>query len=95
MRRGQTKDDRNTEGFTKQHLIEAAAISAKTFDMIRKAARVRGPGHGGLNWVFSRDDVQALIHRARSGRFTERGPGPATAWEGLLKGDTSASNSSE
>lgn len=87
MRRGQSPDDRNTEGFSKQELIEAASISPKVFDSIRKAARVRGPGHGGLNWIFSREDVEALIHRARSGTFSDRGAPAAEAWERLLAGD--------
>ena len=70
---------------TKQELLDAGGISSKTFDLIRKAARVRGPGHGGLNWVFSREDVRALIHRASSGRFTERGPAAAAGWEEMLR----------
>lgn len=87
MGRGKTVFNNITDGFTKRQLLEAGGLSPKTFDAIRKAARVRGPGHGGLDWMFSREDVKALIHRARSGRFTERGPGPAAAWERLLAGD--------
>jgi hypothetical protein len=73
--------------FTKQELLEVSGLSAKTFDVIRKAARVRGPGHGGLNWKFSEADVAALIHRARSGSFSERGGPAAVAWERLLAGE--------
>lgn len=90
MGRGQTFHNGNTDGFTKQELLEAGAISAKTFDLIRKVARVKGPSHGGLNWMFSREDVRALVHSASGGRFTERGPGPAAAWERLLNGEEPA-----
>ena len=71
-------------GWTKQELLEVCDLSPKAFDTIRKAARVRGPSHGGLSWVFSSDDVLALIHRARSGTFTEIGPAAADAWQRLL-----------
>ena len=91
MGRGQTIFNNNTDGFTKSELLEAGGISAKTFDLIRKAARVRGPSHGGLNWMFSREDVRALIHCASGGRFTERGAGPASAWERLLAGEAAES----
>jgi hypothetical protein len=86
MRRGQSRDDRNEPllGFTKQELVEASKLSSKTFDTIRKAARIRGPGHGGRNWVFSVDDVVMLIRRAESGTFSERGGPAATAWRALL-----------
>lgn len=83
MRRGQVRRE-VIDGWTKQQLLDVAPISAKTFDTIRKAARVKGPGHGGLNWVFSADDVIAIIHRAESGNFTERGGLPAQAWRKLL-----------
>ena len=75
MRRGQQRSERTDpeNGFTKQELLEASGLSSKSFDNIRKAARVRGPNHGGLNWVFSLDDVVSFIHRAESGNFTERG----------------------
>ncbi|MCC6429072.1 MAG: hypothetical protein IT435_19915 [Phycisphaerales bacterium] len=73
--------------FTKQQLLEVSGLSSKTFDMIRKAARVKGPPHGGLNWVFPRADVEILIERAASGRFTERGPPAAAAWRALLDGE--------
>jgi hypothetical protein len=72
------------DGFTKQELLDASGLSAKTFDAIRKAARVRGPGHGGRNWVFSTDDLAALVRRAESGTFTERGGPAAEAWRKLL-----------
>ncbi|MCC6677094.1 MAG: hypothetical protein IT436_08115 [Phycisphaerales bacterium] len=90
MGRGQTFHNGNTGGFTKAELLEASGLSAKTFDMIRKAARVKGPSHGGLNWMFTREDVRALVHCAGGGRFTERGPGPAAAWERLLNGEDAA-----
>ena len=80
------KSDRNDPdtGWTKQELLESSGISAKTFDTLRKAARVRGPGHGGLSWVFSVEDVIALVHRAEGGAWTERGAPAATAWRALL-----------
>ncbi|MBL8757304.1 MAG: hypothetical protein JNK35_02600 [Phycisphaerae bacterium] len=87
MRRGQTRPEPTPPGqraFTKAELIEAAGISAGTFDTIRKAARVRGPSHGGLTWPFSQADVIELIHRAESGSFTERGRPAASAWRALL-----------
>jgi len=72
------------DGWTKQELMSASGLSAKTFDMIRKAARVRGPSHGGLGWVFSAADVETMVGRAESGRFSERGGPAAAAWRGLL-----------
>lgn len=83
MRRGQVPRP-HVEGFTKQELLDAAPISAKTFDTIRKAARVRGPGHGGLDWVFPVEDVIAIVHRAESGTFSERGAPAAAAWRAML-----------
>ncbi len=65
--------------------MAAGDLSAKTFDLIRKAARVRGPSHGGLAWVFSPADVGALVQRAESGSFTERGGLAAAAWRRLLQ----------
>jgi hypothetical protein len=89
MRRGQSPDTRNDAayGFTKQQLLDVTDLSPKTFDTIRKAARIRGPGHGGLNWVFSVEDVITLIHRAESGTFSERGAPAAVAWRTLLAGE--------
>ena len=93
MGRGQNLTRRQTdpsEGWTKQELLDAAAggeygaLSGKTFDLIRKAARVNGPSHGGNTWVFSVDDVVALVKRAESGTFTERGRPAAAAWRTLL-----------
>lgn len=88
MRRGQERRRELPEGqaFTKERLLEVSGLSSKTFDTIRKAARVSGPPHGGLDWEFSRDEVERLIHRAASGRFTERGPPAASAWRDLLDG---------
>ena len=74
----------DARGWTKQELMDAAEVSPKTFDNIRKAARVRGPSHGGRKWVFSAEDVTALIYRAEGGTFTERGPAAADAWRRLL-----------
>ncbi|MBN8597515.1 MAG: hypothetical protein J0L78_07560 [Planctomycetes bacterium] len=87
MRRGQTRrpNDTDPDAFSKQQLLDAADISSKTFDAIRKASRVRGPGHGGLNWMFSRADIEAIIKKADSGNFTERGPAAAEAWRLLLQ----------
>ncbi len=87
MRRGQTRSEtlpHNTPGWSKQDLMDASGLSAKSFDTIRKAARVSGPNHGGLNWLFNADDVHKLIHRAESGSFTERGFPAATGWRALL-----------
>ncbi len=85
MRRGQTRRV-PTPGrtFTKAVLIEAAGVSPGFFDTIRKAARVRGPGHGGLSWIFSEEDLRNIIQRAQSGTFSERGAAPAAAWQALL-----------
>jgi hypothetical protein len=85
MRRGQEREDNPTEGFSKKELLDACDLSAKTFDTIRKAARIRGPGHGGLNWMFSIEDVYMLIRRAESGTFTERGMPAGRAWRKLLE----------
>ncbi len=67
--------------------MHAAKITAGLFDSIRKAARVRGPAHGGMDWAFSRTDVEALIHRARDGRFRALASDAAAAWEALLNPD--------
>lgn len=88
MRRFQPPSEQPQEpddGFTKQELLDVSGLSSKTFDMIRKAARIKGPGHGGLDWVFSLDDLKALVHRAESGSFTERGDPAARAWRVLLE----------
>lgn len=70
--------------WTKTELVEAAGVSPKTFDTIRKAARVRGPTHGGRNHIFDGPDLIALIHRAESGRFSQIGKPVAEAWRRLL-----------
>lgn len=72
------------DGVSKADLLETAAISSKTFDMFRKAARVTGPNHGGLKYIFTIDEVTLLILKAESGKFTERGPAAALAWRTLL-----------
>jgi hypothetical protein len=89
MRRGQTRrpNDSDPEALSKQQLLDAAGISSKTFDNIRKAARIKGPGHGGLDWMFSKAEVEALIKKADSGLFTERGKPAAEAWRALLRGE--------
>ena len=73
-----------SEGWTQQELIESAQISSKTFDTIRKSARVKGPSHGGLSWVFSAEEVILLVKKAEGGRFTERGGPAGKAWRALL-----------
>lgn len=82
MRRGQVRRP-EIFGFTKQQLLDACDLSAGSFDTIRKAARVKGPSHGGLNHVFSVEDLVMLIYRAESGTFTERGAPAAKAWRAL------------
>ena len=80
------KSDRNdpSTGYTKQDLLDAAELSPKTFDTLRKAARIKGPSHGGLSWVFSIDDVIALIKRGESGAWTDKGGPAAKEWRALL-----------
>jgi len=87
MRRGQTRSKVGPGelGWSKQELLESGGISAKTFDMIRKAARVSGPHHGGLTWVFSLNDVEAIVRKAESGKFTERGAPAAVGWRQMLR----------
>jgi hypothetical protein len=75
----------STDGWTKQELMNAGELSAKAFDRLRKAARVRGPSHGGLKWIFSVDDLVALVKRAESGSFSDFRAGTARAWRELLK----------
>ncbi len=65
--------------------MDAGGLSAKTFDTIRKAARVKGPSHGGLTHVFGVDDLIALTKKAGGGSFSERGGPAAQAWKTLLK----------
>lgn len=77
---GHTKPE---DGWTKQELMDAGDLSSKTFDMIRKAARVRGPGHGGLDWVFGVDDLIDLIFRAEAGAQRTWAAG-RTGWRALL-----------
>ena len=72
------------EGISKEELIDAAEMSSKTFDMIRKASRVRGPGHGGLDYVFPYDDIKDIIRTSEGGRFTERGAPAAVIWRAML-----------
>lgn len=78
-------DEPHPPAWTKAELIDAAAISPKRFDTIRKAARVKGPSHGGLKHVFSAMDLIALIQRAGSGTFSQTGKPIAEAWKTLLE----------
>ena len=71
-------------GWTKHQLMEAGELSGKSMDTIRKAARVKGPTHGGLRHIFSADDLIRLIEKAEGGKFTERGAPAARAWRILL-----------
>ncbi len=84
MRRGQTARVTDGDGITKRQLLEAGNISAKSFDAMRKAARIKGPSHGCLDWVFSVDDVKYLIRTAESGKYTETGPPVAAGWRAML-----------
>ncbi|MGD9688996.1 MAG: hypothetical protein AB7V47_04580 [Phycisphaerales bacterium] len=70
--------------FTKRDLLDASGLSAKTFDSIRKAARIKGPSHGGLDWAFNHSDVVSLIQRAESGQWSDRGAPAAMAWRRLM-----------
>jgi hypothetical protein len=72
------------DGWTKHQLMEAAELSGKSFDTIRKAARIKGPSHGGLGHVFDAQDLFALIAKAEGGRFSQLGPSAARAWRALL-----------
>ena len=87
MRRGmepRVSRDESTPGWTKHQLVLAAGFSPKTFDTVRKAARIKGPSHGGLGYVFGAEDLMALIDRAESGRFSRIGAPAAQAWRVLL-----------
>lgn len=92
MRRGQSsREDLYGEGssdpeagWTKQVLVDTGGISMKSFDTIRKAARVKGPPHGGLDWVFNAQDLITLIKKAECGTFSERGRPAAKQWRLLL-----------
>ncbi|MBL8763249.1 MAG: hypothetical protein JNM07_03140 [Phycisphaerae bacterium] len=86
MRRGQEgrRDAGVGVGHTKAELIEIAGISPKAFDTLRKAARVSGPGHGGLNWTFTREDIEIMAQRAESGTFGVRMRHIAQVWRELL-----------
>lgn len=70
--------------WTKGELVDAAGVSPKTFDTIRKAARVKGPSHGGLKHRFSAMDLIALIQRVESGSFNRTGKPIGEAWRALL-----------
>lgn len=89
MRKGQTRKPERTAAsprvFTKQELLDASGLSPNTFDTIRKAARVKGPSHGGLGWEFPEPDVLELIRRAESGQWSDRGAPAAAAWRTLLE----------
>lgn len=86
MRRGQSRENRNVEGFTKRELMEAAGVTSGMFDVVRRAARVRGPSHGGMDWVYSREDVMTMARKAQDGNLRERAGDAGKAWEALLAG---------
>lgn len=79
----QTEEQHPPE-WTKAELLDAAGISPKSFDTIRKASRVKGPSHGGLKHVFSAMDLIAMIQKAGSGTFSQTGKPIAEAWTRLL-----------
>jgi hypothetical protein len=84
MRRGQQREGPQGRTWTKAELLEAAQISNGVFDTIRKAARVKGPSHGGLGFEFDEDALRALIDRAQRPNFSDHGPPAARAWQELL-----------
>jgi hypothetical protein len=84
MRRGQQPTDHPGRTWTKAELLEAAQVSNGVFDTIRKAARVKGPSHGGLGFEFTEDDLRTLIDRAQRPNFRDHGPPAARAWQELL-----------
>lgn len=71
-------------GWSKAELVEVSGLSPKTFDTIRKAARVSGPSHGGLKHIFDAQDLIALIQKAESGKFDRIGKPAAEGWRRLL-----------
>ena len=71
-------------GWTKHQLMEASEFSGKTFDTIRKAARVKGPTHGGLRHLFDAEDLIRLIDKAEGGKFSRIGTPAARAWRAML-----------
>jgi hypothetical protein len=83
---GESESDESgsSSGWTKGQLVDVAGISPKTFDTIRKAARIKGPSHGRLKHVFDEQDMFALIQKVESGRFSVAGPTIALAWRTLL-----------
>ncbi len=90
MRRGQEPEAHGGRTWTKAELLEAAGISPGVFDAIRKAARVKGPSHGGLKFRFGEEDVRTLIDRALRPNFSDHGPPAAAAWRALLEGEDEA-----
>lgn len=80
----QQPDEPHPPQWTKGELVDAGGMSPKTFDTVRKAARVKGPQHGGLNHIFSALDLIALIQRAQSGRFSREGKIWAEVWIRML-----------
>ncbi|GEM_PF-800602 len=82
---GEEGAEQHPPAWTKAELIDSAKISPKRFDTIRKAARVKGPSHGGLKHTFSAMDLIALIQRAGSGTFNQTGRPTAEAWTELLE----------
>ena len=72
-------------GWTKHQLMETGGISGKGFDALRKAARVKGPTHGGLRHIFGAEDMFALIQKAESGKYNINGGPAAAVWRVLLE----------
>jgi hypothetical protein len=85
MRRGQERKPA-VLGLTKSELLDACELSARTFDTLRKTARVAGPSHGGLTHVFPNADVIRLIKTAEGGRYRDHPSAirAARGWRGLL-----------
>jgi hypothetical protein len=71
-------------GWTKHQLMSAGDLSGKGFDTLRKAARVKGPTHGGLRHIFSAEDLFALIQKGESGKYNIQGGPAAKAWRVFL-----------
>lgn len=85
MRRGQERKP-VVLGVTKSELLDACELSARTFDTLRKTARVAGPNHGGLTHVFPHADVLRLIKTAEGGRYRDHPTAiqAARGWRALM-----------
>ena len=73
-------------GLDKRELMDSGGIPPD-LDLLRKAARVKGPSHGGLTHIYSADDVIALILKGEGGTFSERAGAAAAAWRALLEAE--------